>query len=61
MNAIGLGLEACEMAMLKCSAIMHLKADVNNKFESWKTSCAGKFDKFMIPHCKSGLKIGFWH
>ena len=57
MKAIGLGLEGYEMEVQKSSVITHLKAEL---FESWKTSCAGKFDKFMITHSGSGLKNDFW-
>jgi len=60
MKAIGLGLEGYEMEVPKSSVIMHLEAEFNNKFESWKTSCPGKFDKFMITHSRAGLKNGFW-
>ena len=47
MKAIGLGLEGYEVEVPKGSVITHLKAEFNNKFESRKTSCAGKCDKFM--------------
>jgi len=41
MKAIGLGLEGYDMEVPKGSVVTHLKAESNNKFKSWKTSCAG--------------------
>jgi len=57
-KAIELGLEGYEMEVSKGSVITHLKAEFNNKFESRKTSCAGKYDKFMTLQIR--LKNVFW-